>query len=524
VIIRTQRREYFCTMASVSSSSPLMIQPLSNLSASGAADDADDNDETAFHDAQQQQQQPHEHEPREYSLAAVALIFSVPALAGFGFGYDIGATSYAIVQMQSSDYSGVSWYESVANSPTLQGTIVSAASAGALAGSTLMFGIADHIGRKRELQAGAILYVCGAALQFAAGRLDFGKVTSTVMGLTVLLTGRLVYGLGIGISMHGAPTYLAEMGPSRIRGFLVSMKEAAIVCGMLAGYTLGFIFSKTKGGWAWTYACSAGFAMVMLGLSFWIPQSCRWLLLKGREEEALQSLRFVFDEHDAIHEFEEMKRLHESTTPSPNRNTDDGDLSVNEEDCDDNDHDHEESTSIWDKSHRAPLVAGVGLVVLQQVTGQPSVLSYATPIFRDAGLSDYSSVLVAAFKLVATLTAAGTVETYGRQKLLYTGCTLMLVALTVLSVSFGRDAPGVQSMILLSMFVYIGGYQVGFGPISWLIISEVFPLSVRGQAVALAVQMNFFLNAVVQFGVPVLESAIGLNFTFGIFAVLTAYR
>jgi hypothetical protein len=214
-----------------------------------------------------------------------------------------------------------------------------------------------------------------------------------------------------------------------------------------------------------------------------------------------------------------MKRLNESS--NPNRNADNG-VGVNEQDGV-NDNNHEEK-SIWDPSRRAPLLAGVGLVVLQQVTGQPSVLSYATPIFRDTGLSDYSSVLVAAFKLVATLTAAGTVEKYGRKKLLYTGCSLMLVALTVLSVSFGRDAPGVQSTILLSMFVYIGGYQVGFGPISWLIISEVFPLSVRGQAVALAVQMNFFLNAVVQFGVPVLESAIGLNFTFGIFAVLTAYR
>jgi sugar porter (SP) family MFS transporter len=391
-----------------------------------------------------------------------------------------------------------------------------------LCGSTLMFGIADKIGRKRELQAGAVLYITGAALQFsAAGRgLELRTSSDSAwLGLTVLLLGRLVYGVGMGISMHGAPTYLAEMVPSDIRGLLVSLKEASIVLGILTGYILGFSFSKTTGGWAWTYICSALFSVVMLGLSFRIPKSCRWLLLRGREEEALESLQFVFYEDAAVHEFAEMKRLNESS--NPNRHNADNHASVNTQDGNSN---NQEEKSIWDPSRRAPLLAGVGLVVLQQVTGQPSVLSYATPIFRDAGLSDYSSVLVAAFKLVATLTAAGTVEKYGRKKLLYTGCTLMLIALTVLSFSFGRDAPGVQTIILLSMFVYIGGYQVGFGPISWLIISEVFPLSVRGQAVAIAVQMNFFLNAVVQFGVPVLESAIGLNFTFGIFAVLTAYR
>jgi len=168
-------------------------------------------------------------------------------------------------------------------------------------------------------------------------------------------------------------------------------------------------------------------------------------------------------------------------------------------------------------------VAGVGLVILQQITGQPSVLSYATPIFHDAGLSDYSSILVAAFKLFVTLSAAVTVEKYGRKKLLYTGCSLMLVALIVLCVVFGTKFKGADITILLAMFLYIGGYQVGFGPISWLIISEVFPLSVRGQAVALSVQINFLLNAVVQFGVPVLQNWIGLNLTFSIFAVFTAF-
>lgn len=124
---------------------------------------------------------------------------------------------------------------------------------------------------------------------------------------------------------------------------------------------------------------------------------------------------------------------------------------------------------IFDTSRRAALTAGIGLVLLQQVTGQPSVLSYATPIFEAAGLSSYSSVLVALFKLVATSLAVVTVEKYGRKQLLYVGCSLMLVALIGLSISFhssnSDDDHGIEdsrkdTWILIAMFVYIGGYQV----------------------------------------------------------------
>lgn len=154
-------------------------------------------------------------------------------------------------------------------------------------------------------------------------------------------------------------------------------------------------------------------------------------------------------------------------------------------------------------------------------------MSYAAPIFRDAGLSDWSSILVAAFKLIATLVSASLVEQYGRKRLLYTGNSLMLGALFLLSYAFGQTttAPGgiLETFILVSMFIYIGGYQLSFGPIAWLMISECFPMAIRGQAVAVAVQLNFFFNALVQLAVPLLEKWIGLNVTFAIFALFTAY-
>jgi Sugar (and other) transporter len=194
------------------------------------------------------------------------------------------------------------------------------------------------------------------------------------------------------------------MGPPKIRGLLVSLKEAAIVLGMLLGYSVGYYNSSIPGGWVYTYGTSAFFSLTMLAFSYTIPRSSRWLLKHGLEEEALQSLRFVFIGDDADRDFSSMRELHQVAMNAANV------LSGNVEG-------EEQPSSIlqtlrllWKvPSYRAPLVTGVGLVVLQQITGQPSVLSYAAPIFAQAGLSSASSILVAAFKLAATLVAAFTV-------------------------------------------------------------------------------------------------------------------
>lgn len=478
-----------------------------------------------------------------YYRKAVALVFVVPALGGFLFGYDIGATSYAIVQLMYPPLSGATF--TLAGSPALTGLVVSAPSAGALIGTTVVFGIAEAIGRRMELRVGGLLYLLGALLEassaFIGGRPG--------VALTVLVAARLIYGTGIGFAMHGAPTYLGEMLPPSIRGALVSGKEVAIVMGILMGYAIGYGFSSTYRGWAYTYASTLIASVMMLVLSYRIPYSARWLVSQGRDDEALVALMFVWVPDKAREELDAML-LARRTTAERNqqqrqqeqRQDDEGDIPVEPQGEIGIGHDST-GAGLFDPSRRAALTAGIGLVALQQVTGQPSVLSYFTVIASAAGLSSYASVLVALFKVLATSVAVVLVEKKGRRPLLITGCSLMLVALTTLTLTFhgaggaggssdgnstrtsavatGLDARSIVTLV--AMFVYIGGYQVGFGPISWLIISEVFPQAVRGQAVALAVQTNFFLNAVVQFAVPLLESQLGLSVTFGIFAILTAF-
>jgi len=382
------------------------------------------------------------------------------------------------------------------------------------------------MGRRTELQLGALLYMAGAALEGSAGHIHFSWGLFRWVGLLVFLVGRLIYGFGIGIAMHAAPTYLGEMCPSSIRGLLVSLKEACIVLGMVLGYTIG---NAADHHWSLIYFSTLGASGIMWILAtFAIPESARYLLLQNPlkyEQQALLSLEFVFPQGPyALEQLREIQASLQQEEQVVGRTTP---LQVSSGNDSNAPPSSSSSSSPWSTllhpQYRLPLTAGLGLVLLQQVTGQPSVLSYATQILQQAGLTGSAAIPIALFKLVATLIAASTVETFGRVQLLGTGCSLMLVALVLLSLSFSSVVELPKGLVLGALFLYIGGYQVGFGPITWLMTSEVFPLAIRGQAVALAVQFNFLFNAAVQFGVPVLQQAVGLSWTFGIFALLDLY-
>ncbi|KAH8099084.1 hypothetical protein JL720_2063 [Aureococcus anophagefferens] len=431
-----------------------------------------------------------------YDRLAVARIFFFPALGGLLFGYDIGATSYVLTQLQSAKFSGVSWYDLVARSSALQGLV------------------ADDLGRRRELLLGAALAL-GAACEFLGG--GVGPYESGAGdGLFLLVLGRFVYGVGCGFVMHGAPSYIAEMSPAAIRGTLVSLKEAAIVVGICLGYGLGFALRETAGGWRYTYAASIPLALLLYWGAYCLPPSARWLSLKGDAAGARASLTFVYPNDDALLE------AAVAELDDGGGGGDDGARG--------------EPRSLLDAKYRRALTAGLGVVLLQQLTGQPSVLYYASTIFDAAGIGTVATVFVGVFKLFATLFAVVTVDRRGRRELLFVGVGSMFLALAALALAFYDFDPSggfsaQKGAIVGLIFVYIAGYQVGFGPIAWLLISEVFPLEVRGQAVALAVQANFASNMLVSFLFPVaqtgLKALLGstwyLTVLFGIFAVLDLY-
>ena len=201
-------------------------------------------------------------------------------------------------------------------------------------------------------------------------------------------------------------------------GLLLSLKEVFVVIGIIFGYTFGYIYSTHIGGWRYTYGLSIPFAILMFIGMLSLPYSARWLALKGRIDEARQSLKFVTPNLPES-ELEAVKEAADKAIAAT------GKISLTD--------DYRRLTS---PTVFPALVAGVGLVFFQQVTGQPSVLYYADSLFNDVGLSTFASILVSLFKLVATLVATFTVDTQGRKLLLYIGCSLMLLALLMLGTAF----------------------------------------------------------------------------------------
>ena len=195
-----------------------------------------------------------------------ALLFLFPAIGGLLFGYDIGATSGALISMTSADLSGTDWY---GLSAVQSGLVVSLSLGGALLGSGLALLYGDRLGRKRELLGAPALYAAASAAVAAAP------------SLPAVLAGRLAYGVGIGFCMHAAPAYIAETSPPRVRGLLISLKEAFIVGGILAGYGASYAFVETLGGWRYMYGLAVVPAVLLGAGMALLPESPRWLQLSG---------------------------------------------------------------------------------------------------------------------------------------------------------------------------------------------------------------------------------------------------
>lgn len=447
--------------------------------------------------------QPQGHGDANYSWTSVALPFLFPAMGGMLYGYDIGATSGAAVSIVSPTLSGTDWY----NLTSLEtGLVVSGSLYGALLGSILAFNIADVLGRRREIMAAAIAYIAGSLITALAPNLGF------------VIAGRLIFGVGIGLAMHGAPMYIAETSPSSIRGTLVSLKEALIVCGMLLGYLVGYIKIDVVGGWRFMFGFAAPIAILVAAGMWWLPPSPRWLLLRavqgrGDEDSLKQSAANA------------LKRLRgaECTQSSAEDETEQTWQALQVA-CD-GETANVSFVELFQGVNLKALIVGGGLVFFQQFTGQPSVLYYAAPILQRAGFKVASdatslSVLLGFFKLIMTVIAVLKVDKLGRRPLLIGGVTGITASLVVLSAYFSL-LNSYPYLAVAALLLYVGCYQISFGPISWLMVSEIFPLRTRGRALGVAALVNFGSNAIVALAFAPLQDLVGETYTFLIFGVIS---
>jgi sugar porter (SP) family MFS transporter len=414
----------------------------------------------------------------------------VTFLAGLLFGYDQGVISGALPLLQKD--LGLSTIESE--------IVTSWVTLGALFGALVAGGTADRIGRRWTAVAAGILFAAGALVEAVSP------------GAGLLTVGRVVTGLGVGFASVVAPLYAAEMSPKWLRGRFVSTYQLAITVGILFAYLAD---DALTGGGRWRVmfglAVIPGIALVVGFLV--MPESARWLLKMGRRDEARAVLVKVDGADVADAELAQVE----------------ADLAAEER----------EGQASWGEvlspSLRRALWLGLGLAVLQQVTGINAIIYYANEIFAEAGFTTAEQQAkatlwaVGVVNVLATLIAVAWVDKFGRRPLLLTGLVGMTVSLAAVGASFAALDAHPESatstttggiVTVLALVVFIASFAFSMGPIVWTLIAEIYPNRVRGRAISVATAANWLAAFLVAQFFLSLVDAIGESTTFFLFAAL----
>jgi len=400
------------------------------------------------------------------SIAYVILVCLIAALAGLLFGYDTGVISGAIGPLEQRfalSPKGVGWAASCA----LVGCIFGAAFAGT---------ISDRIGRKKVLIISAVLFLVSAL------------GTALPRNLTEFIIFRFIGGLGVGAASLTSPMYIAEISPARIRGRMVSVNQFAIVSGFLVVYFANYFIALgreeawiVQSGWRWMFGSESIPATLLLVLAFFVPESPRWLTKQDREEESLDILTKVDGHKFAQQELLSIKDAiaHESGSIG----------------------------QLFQPGMKIVLVIGIVLAILQQVTGINAVLYYAPEIFKNLGSKTQAALLqtvvVGAVNIGFTIIAIWMVDRLGRRPLMLIGATGMGLALLSLGLAFHFNQTGLW--VLLFVLAYIGCFAMSLGPVTWVILSEIFPTGIRGRAMAIATVILWISCFVVSQTFPMMD-------------------
>jgi len=413
------------------------------------------------------------------SRAFVYLAASFAGLGGLLFGYDTGVISGAELFFKN-DFTLSTFALEVIVSGVLAGAAV-----GALGGGRL----ADIFGRRLLLIVTAII--------FAAGALICAAATSPAM----LIVGRIIVGLGIGLSSGTVPVYISEVSPADARGWTVSLFQLAITIGILLAYVVDYAFAKSEA-WRWMFGISLIPAAIFAIGMYFLPESPRWLVRHGdpaRARAILARIRGTSNVDD------ELKEIEQSFAQSEQ---------------------HGNWRDLLSPSLRPALTVGIGLAIFQQVTGINTVIYYAPLIIQSAGVSSASGAILAtagigAVNVLMTIVSMWLIDRIGRRPLLLTGIAGMIVTLGVLGWAFHSNvrSEALSWLAVISMMVYVASFAISLGPIFWLLIAEIYPLQVRSSSEGLAATFNWGSNLLVSLTFLTLLQGIGAPKTFWLYGL-----
>jgi MFS transporter, SP family, xylose:H+ symportor len=391
--------------------------------------------------------------------------------------------SYFYIGKKIPSQADLSSVQLVTNS--IKGFVVSSALVGCIIGGATAGFVAKSFGRKLGLIIAALLLSVSAFGACQPERLNFFG-TLDVYSFVIY---RILGGIGIGLASLLSPMYIAEIAPSEIRGKLVSWNQFAIISGMLIIYFINYLISKTGSeqwlinvGWRWMFFSGVVPAILFLLLLLLIPETPRYLMMRGKESKALKIITKISG-HDkaAAIQNEIRETLIEKNVP-------------------------------WLSFGVFVLMLGIILSVFQQFVGINVVMYYAGNIFRNMGASINSSLLqtiiVGAINMLFTIIAIYTVDRFGRRPLMITGAIVMSVSMFSLGFSFFGNSSGLISLIF--MLTYIAGFSMSWGPVTWVLLSEIFPNSIRG-AMSVAVATLWTANLTVSWTFPILNDNLWLT-------------
>jgi len=403
----------------------------------------------------------------------------IAALAGLLFGYDTGVISGAILFIKDQFSLSSGAIERVVSS-VLFGAMIGAAFSGALA---------DRFGRKKVLLTTGFLFAVGAI------------GASMASGVGAIIGFRFLIGVSIGVASYTAPLYISEISPPNARGALVSLNQLMITFGIVVSYLVDYMLSTGESGWRWMFGLGAIPAIVLVLGMIALTESPKWLVSKNRIEEARKALARTMSPDKLS---EEIKTIQNSLDAKPSS--------------------WKDVLAPW---VRPTLIVGIALAFFQQLTGINTIIYYAPTIFEFAGFSSHkvsilATVGVGVVNVLMTIVAIWFIDRIGRKPLLYIGMTGMAISLGILGLAFymPQMAEALKMLTVLSVVLYIASFAISLGPIFWLIISEIYPLGVRGRAMSIATMANWGFNLVVASTFLTFIDKLGKAGTFWLYAVI----
>ena len=418
----------------------------------------------------------------------------VSAMGGLLFGYD-----WVVIGGAKPFYER---YFDITNSPYMQGWAMSSALIGCLFGALSSGYFSDKYGRKLPLITAAALFIVAAI------------GTGSVNQFTPFVIFRLIGGLGIGLASAISPMYIAEISPAEMRGRLVSINQLTIVIGILAaqvvnyliadkvqaGATNEFILNSWNGqnGWRWMFWAGTVPAVMFFVFSFFIPESPRFLAKTGKWKEAGATLQRIGGAEYAIQEQKDIAETLKGT------------------------HSNIDWKVLKSKKVRPLLVLGIVLAVFQQWCGINVIFNYAEEVFTSAGYSVgdilFNIVITGTVNLVFCLLAMRMVDSWGRRKLMLLGSVGLAVIYFLLGGSYFFELKGL--VILLLVMFAIATYSMTLAPITWVVLSEIFPNSIRGTAMAIATTALWIACFVLTYTFPILNKMLHASGTFWLYGLI----